>query len=66
MIQQNVNLNFYLFNNKSFFSIGLCDDFPVGTYNVIVQFFNGECGLHHPHSSTYAVCKSQFTVTKKK
>ncbi|CAF4118370.1 unnamed protein product [Adineta steineri] len=45
---------------------GLCDDFPVGTYNVTVQFCNGECGSHHPHSSTYDIGKAQFTVTKKK
>ncbi|CAF4828356.1 unnamed protein product [Rotaria sp. Silwood1] len=45
---------------------GLCDDFPVGTYNVTAQFCNGECGSHHPHSQTYDVGKASFTVTKKK
>ncbi|UJR10514.1 hypothetical protein I4U23_014717 [Adineta vaga] len=47
-------------------SKGLCDDFPVGTYNVTAQFCNGECGSHHPHSGTYDVGKASFTVTKKK
>lgn len=37
-----------------------------GTYNVTAQFCNGECDSHHPHSGTYVVGKSQFTVTKKK
>ncbi|CAF0873512.1 unnamed protein product [Rotaria sordida] len=45
---------------------GLCDAFPVGTYNVTVQLCNGECGSHHPHSQTYDVGKASFTVTKKK
>lgn len=49
-----------------FISIGFCDDFPVGTYNVTAQLCNGECGSHHPHSSIYAVGKGSFTVTKKK
>jgi len=44
---------------------GLCDDFPVGTYNVTAQMCYGECGSHHPHSSIYAVGKASFTVTKK-
>lgn len=50
----------------NFFSIGFCDDFPVGTYNVTASLCNGECGSHHPHSSIYAVGKGSFTVTKKK
>lgn len=37
-----------------------------GTYNVTAQLCNGECDSHHPHSGTYAVGKTQFTVTKKK
>jgi len=45
---------------------GLCDDFPVGTYNVTAQLCNGECGSHHPHSGTYDFGKSAFIVTKKK
>jgi len=45
---------------------GFCDDFPIGTYNVTAQFCNGECDSHHPHSGTYDVGKSSFTVTKKK
>ncbi|CAF1271086.1 unnamed protein product [Adineta steineri] len=45
---------------------GVCDDFPVGTYNVTALLCNGECGSHHPHSGTYDVGQAQFTVTKKK
>ena len=55
-------------NNKSLYCllIELCDDFPVGTYNVTAQLCNGECGSHHPHSEIYDVGKSSFTVTKKR
>jgi hypothetical protein len=56
----------YLTINLFSFSIGFCDDFPVGTYNVTAQLCNGECDSHHPHSSTYAFGKGSFTVTKKK
>jgi hypothetical protein len=58
---------FYLLKNKFslFLSTGFCDSFPTGTYNVSAQLCNGECGSHHPHSSTYDVGKTSFTVTKK-
>ncbi|CAF1089932.1 unnamed protein product [Rotaria sordida] len=45
-------------------SRGLCDDWPVGTYNVTAEICNGECGSHHPHSATYDMGKASFTVTK--
>jgi len=45
---------------------GVCDDFPVGTYNVTAQVCNGECGSHHPHTAIYDSQASSFVVTKKK
>jgi hypothetical protein len=52
-------------NFSSIFLTGLCDDFPVGTYNVTAQICNGECGSHHPHTAIYDVGASSFVVTKK-
>jgi hypothetical protein len=44
-------------------SIGLSDDWPVGTYNITAQLCYGECESHHPHSAIYDTGKSSFTVT---
>ncbi|CAF0771713.1 unnamed protein product [Adineta steineri] len=44
----------------------LCDGWEIGTYNVTAQVCNGECGSHHPHSSTYDTATGSFEITKKK
>jgi len=44
-------------------SLGLRDDWPVGTYNITAQLCYGECGSQHPHSALYDTGKSSFTVT---
>ncbi|CAF1186160.1 unnamed protein product [Didymodactylos carnosus] len=44
----------------------VCDNWPLGTYNVTAQVCNGECGSQHPHSSIYDTAKSSFELTKKK
>lgn len=44
----------------------VCDGWPVGVYNVTAQVCNGECGSHHPHSSTYDIARGSFEITKKK
>jgi hypothetical protein len=48
-----------------FFSIGPCNAFPLGVYNITAQICNGVCGSHHPHTGIYDTAKSSFEVTKK-
>jgi len=46
-------------------SKGLCDAWPVGTYNVTALICNGDCGSHHPHTSIYDSRATSFVITKK-
>ncbi|CAF0841460.1 unnamed protein product [Rotaria sordida] len=45
---------------------GVCDGWPIGTYNVTAQVCNGVCGSIHPHTSIYDTAKGSFELTKKK
>lgn len=62
-------------NSSLFISINLLFDFfslsielcawPLGTYKVVGQICNGDCGSHHPHTGVYDTAASSFELTKK-
>lgn len=66
VIHQTVG-NLCRFDSDNFlnaFLIELCA-WPLGTYKVVGQICNGDCGSHHPHTSIYDTAQSSFELTKK-
>lgn len=65
VIQQTVRILIEIFHTISFdLQIELCA-WPLGTYKVVGQICNGDCGSHHAHTSVYDTATSSFELTKK-
>ena len=39
-----------------------CEQWLAGTYHVTIQLCDGNCGSHHPHSTTYDIIKGTFIL----